>query len=199
MFRKILVPLDGSELAEQALPYARRLAGTLGRLLLVRASSDDASAADVEDYLDGLANRLQQDGAAAEWHLYCGPAAEAIGQEASLQRADTVVMSTHGRSGVQRLMFGSVAEQVLHDAEMPVLLVPARTHTSWHPGMGQQVIIPLDGSPLAEAALDPAVILAGRLRAGLLLLGVVEPLALMSMGYQAFVPGQFQATEEEVA
>src|SRR5438034_9047609 len=135
MFRKILVPLDGAELAEQALPYARRLAGTLGRLLLVRASSDDASAADVEDYLDGHANRLQQDGAAAEWHLYYGPPAEAIGHEASLQRADTVVMSTHGRSGVQRLMFGSVAEQVLHDAEMPVLLVPARTHTSWHPGM----------------------------------------------------------------
>ena len=190
MFRKILVPLDGSELAERAVPYARRLAGVVGRLVLVRAiQGDDREALDeAETYLSAFADRLQQDGSAAEWRLYYGPAPEGIKKEAGLQRADAIVMSTHGRSGVQRLVFGSVAEHVLREADVPVLLIPARTPAAWHASAGQQVVVPLDGSDISEAALEPAIALAGRLGASLLLVGVVESLDLTPLAYEIYVP-----------
>jgi nucleotide-binding universal stress UspA family protein len=199
MFRKVLVPLDGSELAERALPYACRLAGTLGRLVLIRAAGEREPRDDVRTYLDAVAARLQQGGAATEWHVYYGSASGAIGNEAALQRADTVVMSTHGRSGVQRLVCGSVAEQVLHEAEVPVLLVPARANTAWDAGSGRRIVIPLDGSALAEAALEPAIVLAGRLRAALLLVGVVQPLDLVAAGYDALAAIELEPRENQVS
>jgi len=97
-------------------------------------------------------------------------------------------MSTHGRSGVQRLVFGSVAEHVLREADVPVLLIPARTPAAWHASAGQQVEVPLDGSDISEAALEPAIALAGRLGGSLLLVGVVESLDLTPLAYEIYVP-----------
>ncbi|HEX6512568.1 MAG TPA: universal stress protein [Chloroflexota bacterium] len=140
MFRKILVPLDGSELAELALPYASRLMGTIGRLILLRATDQGESGGPLAAYLADVAEHLQQNGAAAEWRLCRGPAVDAITQQARLQRADSIVMSTHGRDGIQRLLHGSIAEHVFHDAEVPVVLVPARAASAWDAGAGHRIV-----------------------------------------------------------
>src|SRR5262249_42595233 len=111
-------------------------------------------------------------------------------------RADCVVMSTHGRSGLERLLYGSVAEQVLHDAEIPLVMIPARSHTSWAGPDARRVLVPLDGSQSSEAALEPAVGLASRIGASLLLLRVVQPVDGVGLGYEAYLPDRLAATEE---
>ena len=81
-------------------------------------------------------------------------------------------MSTHGRSGVTRLIFGSVAEHVLAGALVPVVLIPGCSQVAWSQ-TGTRVVLPLDGSDVSEAAIEPAISFADRLGAPILLLGVV--------------------------
>lgn len=133
----ILVPLDGSELAEAALPRAAELARESGaKLLLVRAAQAhvfpgvDPTEAQVhvveeaEQYLAGVAARLRADGVAdVETSVWYGPPALSIVEAARLRRADLIVMTTHGRSGLGRLILGSVAESVLRGTTTPILLL----------------------------------------------------------------------------
>jgi nucleotide-binding universal stress UspA family protein len=184
MFRTILVPLDGSKLAERALPYAAHLARLANaRLLLVRAlpELDDASQMDSHplggpaerqrfDQLDptselaGLAARLQADGLPVETHVQPGDATEIILEAAHAGHADIIVMSTHGRGGLERWIYGSVADQVMRGAEVPVLMAPAACRHAWAPDRPLRILVPLDGSELAEQALEPAAELAEALR-----------------------------------
>ena len=135
----ILVPLDGSPLAEAALPRAVELAeGSGARLLLLRAAHAaalpgvDATEAQVraveeaEAYLAEVAKRLTGTRVAnLETSVWYGPAAYAIVEGARLHKADLIVMTTHGRSGLRRLILGSVAESVLRGTTTPILLVRA--------------------------------------------------------------------------
>jgi nucleotide-binding universal stress UspA family protein len=211
MYRTILVPLDGSELAERALPYAAVLAwGSGAHLALVRvaheeprtdapegttlawatgtqplierttgrggatAPEDDGGAAPgPAEYLEGAAAGLAFPQTAVA--VASGPPAAAILAEARGRGADLVVMATHGRTGLGRALYGSVADAVLRHADRPVLLVPT-TAPPGPPADGpRRVLVALDGSPFAEAALRPAQDLAQALGAGLLLLRVVGP------------------------
>lgn len=136
---KILVPLDGSALAEAALAAALETAQASGaRLLLLRAAHAhtfpgvDPTDAEVrvvgeaETYLRGLAERLATQGVAdVQTSVWYGPAPEAIVEAARFHRVDLIVMSTHGRSGLGRLILGSVAEAVLRGTRTPILLVRA--------------------------------------------------------------------------
>ena len=167
MPKRILVPLDGSPLAERAAPYAWELARrTRASLVLLRAAAgapDEEPAREAEAYLQQVASRLGEPG--AEARVLAGGAglagaevAHVIADEARNAGADLIVMSTHGRSGLGRWVYGSVAEAVLARAPVPVLLVRA-----WHAeprpvvfGERPEVLVPLDGSPLAEAALPVA-------------------------------------------
>ncbi len=148
MIKRILVPLDGSELAERALPYAEELARQFGAsLILLRSvNSLDLSSAQAfsgylpaevydaayedarrvaREYLEATAARLAADGLKVEWVLRTGdPAGEVVEHERD-GKADLVVMSTHGRSGLSRWVFGSVADRVLRGGTIPVLLVRA--------------------------------------------------------------------------
>ena len=134
---RILVPLDGSAVAETALPTAVALAEATGAaLLLVRAAEAPALAVadtsqaqvlvvrEAEEYLDGLRGRLQTDTAApittAVWY---GHAADIIPEAARANRVDMVVMTTHGRSGLGRILLGSVVESVLRSTATPVLVL----------------------------------------------------------------------------
>lgn len=136
---KILVPLDGSALAETALPRAVELAGASGaQLLLLRAAQAhilpgaDPTEAQVrvvreaEEYLGSVKDRIEKTGATrAEASVWYGPAAFAIVEATRLHKVDLVVMSTHGRSGLGRLILGSVAESVLRGTTTPILLLRA--------------------------------------------------------------------------
>ena len=150
----IVVPLDGSVLAETALPVAQALAASLGSpLLLVRAVpppdpvltpdgmavalfAEDRAAAEREadGYLAALAARLAADGIAAQCLVCFGKPADVIRAVAEEHGVALTVLATHGRTGVDRLLLGSVAEAVVRHGATPVLLVPpAATGTALMP------------------------------------------------------------------
>ena len=133
----ILVPLDGSLLAEAALPRAIDLAKTAGaRVLLLRATevhtilrgdTTEAQTAVVQEserYLDMVKGVLQRQGVDdVETSVWYGHAAESIVEAAATRGASLIVMSTHGRTGLGRLVLGSVAESVLRCTLTPILLM----------------------------------------------------------------------------
>ncbi len=146
LYTRIIVPLDGSKLAESALAEARRLAAITGsELHLIRVidySSRDrfgdfgmlyeyeAMAKALEEergvaeaYLGDLAARVSPDGIPVSTEIIDGVAARAIVRQA--KPGDLIVMATHGRTGMKRWFIGSVAEEVLRHATVPVLLVRA--------------------------------------------------------------------------
>lgn len=149
--RRILIPLDGSRMAETALPEAAALAQTLNaqlvllqviqpldegnmRLLFPDRESADAAqeqwrlAADA--YLAQVAHMLQSSGIACEYQAKLGDADQVICASAIIDNIDLIVMSTHGRSGLKRWYYGSVANKVLRNAECPILLVRSVTETA---------------------------------------------------------------------
>jgi nucleotide-binding universal stress UspA family protein len=167
MIRTILAPLDGSELAERALPEARRLAReeaaviVLVRVVRTAPSGDllayDAAVTAAEEYLDRLAAQLRRQGLTVRTDVFVSDPAEAIALAALVHGAGVIVMSTHGRSGLGRVVLGSVAETVLQEANVPVLLVRADREPNAPPasptGPYRKVLIPLDGTAPAEDAL----------------------------------------------
>jgi nucleotide-binding universal stress UspA family protein len=191
----IVVPLDGSALAQLAVPFASALARARpSRLVLVRATFwlDPAVASHPESHVLAVAQErtdrnaarealsqvqttLRDDGLDTETVVLGGPPAQVILEAAANYRADLIVMTTHGESGFQRLMFGSVAEDVLRRAPMPVLLVPRTGTASWPASQPPSVLILLDGSDLAERVLAPAGAVAAALGARIRLLRILEP------------------------
>ena len=136
---RILVPLDGSLLAEAAIPAALDLGrGTPSKLMLLRAAeahmlpgadpTDEQVAVvrEAEDYLAAVSARLADRGVTdVETSVWYGPAAASIIEAAKLKKADLIVMSTHGRSGLDRLILGSVTESVLRGTTAPICIVRA--------------------------------------------------------------------------
>ncbi len=136
---KILVPLDGSTLAEAALSaacgFAERDGSTISLLRAAEAMAlhggDTVDAQvmavrEAEEYLAAVVRRLEDKGVRrVETHVWYGPPAAAIAEAAEVQKADLIVMSTHGRSGLGRLVLGSVAESVLRGTTVPILIVRA--------------------------------------------------------------------------
>ena len=178
MVKTILVPLDGSSLAERALPYAAALARAAdARIVLERVAPPAAGDAEGEarDYLNGVAARLGEPGLSVEIVVAAGEAVAEIAEAARDRSADLLVMATHGRGGLGRWVYGSVAEALLARLPLPILLVRA-----WLPAPGgallaerPKLLAPLDGSALAEQALPVAERLADALSGELVLLRVV--------------------------
>jgi len=179
LYTQMLVPLDGSETAETALPYARALAGNLiipVKLLGVidishYVSGDrarylgtliDAALLRNQEYLKGVAKTFP--GASVEWTVEGGAPAEVIIAKAAGNQGTLLVMATHGRSGLNRFLLGSIAEKVLRGTASPLLLVRA-TPGAQSAGVAtlKSIIVPLDGSKLAESALPVAVAVAKKL------------------------------------
>jgi nucleotide-binding universal stress UspA family protein len=200
-FRNILVPLDGSPLAEQALPLARRIAQLAGgklRLVLVHqipsplldssnaalfVSGDQATRKAERSYLRAFQARLRQEGVRlASAVTLNGPVGPTLAQYAQEVGIDLVVMATHGRGGARRAWLGSVADHLIRHLEVPVFLVRASNEGAvpMAPAAADQILVPLDGSPLAEEALGPAADLARLWGAALTLLRVVLPVVFFS-------------------
>jgi nucleotide-binding universal stress UspA family protein len=134
--RKILVPLDGSVLAESGLGQAMELARAGATLIVLRAAEtpcvgvgDPVEAQvrvvrDAQAYLDAVAGRARRAGVAnVETVVWYGAPGEAIVDAAHTRAIDLIVMSSHGRSGLGRLVFGSVAETVMRGTTTPILLI----------------------------------------------------------------------------
>lgn len=181
MIRTVLVPLDGSELAEAALPYGRRLAEAFAaKLHLIRVVDIDAPAdvaAAARDYLAKIAEGLGQP---AEIVVrYGDPAAEII--DLALELDDpAIVMTTHGRSGLGRWLYGSVADRVVRTAGIPVLLIRS-SMPQRDPSTIRAILLPVDGSALSEAAIPYAVELARRFDATIHLVRVAETPEIYSL------------------
>ncbi len=143
MYKHILCSLDGSPLAERALPHAMALARAFGaRLTLLRVvemppipSMPELATVEVEllpqlheeaqTYIQGKVGELREQGLEVKGVVMEGRAAEAIADYAIEHGVDLIVMATHGRSGLSRWAFGSVADRVLRQAHCPVLLIRA--------------------------------------------------------------------------
>jgi len=140
MYKRVLVPLDGSELGESIMPFILQIAGPLDMtVVLVRVLEPAPPMAvedtryfpgdlaelqrDAEDYLAAVAAGLRARGVDVTWETRVGRPDTEILAAARSAGADLIAMSTHGRSGVRRLLFGSVAEQVLRQADVPVFLI----------------------------------------------------------------------------
>lgn len=206
--KTILVPLDGSELADQALPLASALASEVHAALVLAGAvsppdrwidsetskhweAEERSAA--EAYLDSRAEDLRGRGLEVRTRAESGQPQVVISAVADEEGADLIVMTTHGRSGVSRWTLGSVADKVLRTTSTPLLLVHP-TKRAPAPKAIERIVLALDGSSLAEAAIPDAEKFAHALGASLLLVRAVVPPGIV---YGAeFVPGALAVLEE---
>jgi nucleotide-binding universal stress UspA family protein len=146
MYERVLVPLDGSDIAEAILPFVEKLAGPVdAEAMVVRVveplSAGEAFAAagvaaadtlflrqlEAKEYLARIERRLADKGIRVRTELRSGAPAAEIVAAAAAWNADLIAMATHGRSGLGRLLVGSVAETVLRAAPVPVLMIRTTT------------------------------------------------------------------------
>lgn len=204
MFARILVPLDGSRRSERALPYAAGLAKVFGSELAlihdetIGLRSDDVPASgDTLGRITDLVGALQNLGLRVWKGVVRGPATEAILRAADDAHADLIVMSTHGRGGLGRWLYGSVADEVLRHTTLPIVLISAACERRWSIEGPFRLLVPLDGSPLAEAALCLAGEVADALHAELVLLRVVEPADGFAALETSYLPAHSQRELDE--
>ena len=178
MYKKILVPLDGSALSEGVLPYVRSLARGIDASVDLLRVNDPAQLAPYSPPLQG-GEYLEQVAAtfsgltAVNCTVELGAPADRIVDLAAAQAGTLIAMATHRRSGAKRWLLGSVAEKVLHVATNHLLLVRSSGGDSGGEARLNRVLVPLDGSELAEKVLPVATDLAAKLKLKILLTRVV--------------------------
>jgi nucleotide-binding universal stress UspA family protein len=197
MFEKVLVPLDGSEVAEAALPWAEELAGRLGsEVTLVHVNeppqvgdrtptvsayplehfymkqTSQATKQRAERYVDTPARKAIK----VESVVLGGNVAEEIVKYADEEDINLIVMATHGRSGVTRWALGSVAEKVVRATRHPVMLIRAKGARPdvREKGVLNKILVPLDGSENSEVIVPCVVELASKLKLEVVLLHVLH-------------------------
>ncbi len=217
MYKKMLVPFDGSELAEVLFDYAKELAGRLDldlTLLNVAKTSEGSFLRMNRAYIEGAAEivqrhsvqvqektRTEPGGKAvkARGELVVGHPAEEILRYADENNIDLILMATHGRSGVKRWALGSVADKVIRASKVPVWLVRAGIpteiiHDEWPK---RKMLVPLDGSKFAESVLPHVEALAkqrGTELVDVVLLQVWEP----PTSYLAYSSGYYMPLDWDV-
>jgi len=196
----IVVPLDGSSFAEQALPHAARLARKSGALLRIALVHTPTSRwdpgvefrifdPDVEiqvreqeyAYLERVAGEFPSGaGFRVECALLNGAVAEALEDYIVRTGTDLVVMTSHGRGGLGRLVLGNVADQLVHRLHVPVLVVrPEEKQRMSTAPEAPRILVPLDGSETAASILEQAATFARLTGAELILLSVVQPIPIL--------------------
>lgn len=201
MYERILVPLDGSARAERSIPVAARIArATNGTVVLVQVVTlpftyspylgsatyadevIESDLSEVERYLNSVANSEPLANIKTITNAILGSAASEILSTSKSYNIDLIVMTSQGRTGMKRWMLGSVAQKIARYSTMPVLVLhekgplPAGPHLDARP---LRALVPLDGSTLAKAAIEPAaqlvVALAAPGEGSLHLMRVVKP------------------------
>ncbi|MFN2292272.1 MAG: universal stress protein [Anaerolineae bacterium] len=188
MFEHILVPLDGSDLAESALPAAAYLADALdARATLIHVIEEDApqeihgqrhlsDPGEAQDYLAETAEGAFPLGASVDWHVHSAKVrdvAQGIAGHVDELGPDLIVMCTHGSGGVRGWLLGSIAQQVIGLKKAPVLLVQPVVAGAAPPFECRRMLVPLDGHPQHEQGLALAAGLVEPCQAEMRLLCVV--------------------------
>ena len=216
---QLLVPLDGSEVAMAALPYAAALATPGTTITLVGVLPDNAEVIGVggelavsgepqpgegayqtRDELERVATGLRQTGHTVETVVMAGDPAANILEAAEGLSASMIVMTTHGRGAFGRLLHGSVADTVARDAMVPVMVVRSNVPAKGPVGI-TRLVVPVDGSPLAEESLPVASSISRRLGTPIYLIRVVNPIDLLppAIGMAEAVPAEVYAeTQAEI-
>lgn len=216
MFTRILIPLDGSRTAEAALPYARALAESLKIPLEFLGVVDISSAAaravagkarylgtlidegerSNEGYLHRVAAKTA--GVESRCSVERGKPADVIVRRAADDKGVLITMATHGRTGVSRWLLGSVAEKVLRTVDNPLLLVRGGVGVTESSQVSlKSIIVPLDGSMLAESVLPAAVAFAGCFEVELLLFRAYELPASAYYGKEDHLP-DYEAMKDKI-
>ncbi len=202
MFKRILIPLDGSLRAEKAIPVAARLARPSGgKILLAQVATIpviyesygatpyfgeivNTEVVSAEDYLKMVKESEKLAGIQVETSVLVGAPAQTLLSMASMFKADLIVMTTQGKTGVKRWVLGSVAQKIARHSPIPVLVLHeagTTTVVSRRDSSPVRALVSLDGSVLAKTALEPTAQLIAALSApvtgALHLLRVVKPLA----------------------
>ena len=209
-FQTLLVPLDGSRMAESVLPTVECLARHFGSHVTllhileqkppptIHGERHLAQVAEAEAYLAGVAGRLQEASIPVTLHTHAsreGDVARSIAGHADELRADLVVLCTHGSGGMRGLLFGRIAQQVLQHGQHPVLLLPPGQQVACGLDL-HHVLAPLDGTPRHEPALPVAAALATAFGARLHLALVIPTVAALSGASAAtalLLPGTMRA------
>jgi len=216
MFRKILLPLDGSTFAEHAIPHAVQAARSAGAELLlalvhvqrVPVTTDHTLRHELQRweeeylvqeqrYLQDVAERIgREHGITPRTMMSTGEVDQEIERAVRREQVDLVAMTTHGRAGMERAWLGSVADSLVRGLEVPVLLVRPSDEAPVAPpgGVGYgHVLVALDGSERAERAIAPALALRGDGGRLTLLRVAAAPSAVTS----PFLPHAAQQTREQ--
>lgn len=188
-YHRILVPLDGSELAEMAMMPAVEIAGFMnaevhclqvvtGLVLNLDPTLNqriiDARVQMAEFYLQSLRRRFAESELNIITSTTTGSAAKSIIDYAEKEDIDLIVMSSHGQSALSRWVYGNVAIKILRRAPCDTLMIRPLGITGSLPR--KRIMVPLDGSPLSERALKPAVALASAWKLEIMLLRVSPPI-----------------------
>ena len=192
MFEKILVPLDGSAIAQGILPCVKTLARSFGSTIVlyhaaeapVELDRQEAYAKETidrirslaEEYLTGAAKVLRRQRFKVELKVGLGGVARSITDFADAENVDLIAMSTHARAGLPRWMMGSAPDRVLRHTHKPVLLVrPAgETPLDAKPYPLKRIIVPMDGSRAAQAVLPSVQEMAKTLKMEVVLIQVIS-------------------------
>ena len=184
MYERIAVPLDGSNLAELALPYAERLAGAFGSELILLLVSEPAESEHrhmqqlyIEKMADLAKSNLKGKAVTVKAVILSGESAKEIVDYAERNNISLIIMASHGRSGIMAWAIGSVGNKVLQMISMPILLIKVKTPNieASTEKLFSRILIPLDGSELGEAALPYVQELSNKLSTEVTLLQVVAP------------------------
>lgn len=202
MYQRILIPLDGSPIAEQVLPLANmlvvRFQSSVVLFQAIPPITPQVQVGDAAFDTDDQVERLQRQALAyletieqgfpqvisVQHAVRVGLPAKAILEFVESAHIDLLAMVTHGRIGLQRWVYGSVADKILSSARLPILLVRA-SETPHSLASIRRILVPLDGLTLAERAVIPARHLANAFDADVLLLGVQEPSTYVPDGLAA--------------
>jgi len=154
-YKRVLVPLDGSELAERAIPYAQAIAKLRGSevvLFTVSIASAEQLDRPMKAYLELKVKELQKMGLKTSLAVAYGNVPEEIVGYASGNNIDLIIISTHGYSGIKRWVLGSVARKVLYGTGVQVLLVKSKAPKASQVELNK-ILLPVDGSPFSETPI----------------------------------------------
>jgi nucleotide-binding universal stress UspA family protein len=190
-YQKILVPLDGSELAEKALPYTKTIAKSKNSEVILFAVSITTSGGRrdrlLKTYMDVNAKSLKTNGIKVSISVAYGDVAEEIIEYADKNKVDLIIISTHGYSGIKRWMLGSVTQKVLYGTCTPILLVKSKSPEISNVKF-KKILLPVDGSPFSEATFPYVEELIRNTNAEVILVEVSEPPMVPSYGNRPINP-----------